>query len=245
MEKDKMNESESVKAELNPSLVDPQNWDEYWSGKETKKSDRKLYDLIAQFYRKFLIRPTLNHFIRKYFKPGSQVLHAGCGSGQVDADIREYVNITGMDISVNALRVFEYESQGKAKSLHGSIFEIPLPNCSMDGIYNLGVMEHFTHDEIDKILGQFKRVLRDNGKMILLWPPEFGLSVIFFKVLKFIIVALTGKKDVKFHPDEVSRIQSKKEARAILARNGLEMVEYSFSVRDIFTYSVLVAQKKY
>lgn len=223
-------------------LIDNQGWDAYWGEKKQKGS--MLYDVIAEFYRKFIIRPSLNHFIKKYMKPGDQVLHAGCGSGQVDQDIRDYVNITGLDISVNALKVFDFEAKGKAKSLHGSIFQIPLPDASVDGIHNLGVMEHFTLEEIEKILNEFKRVLKGGGRMVILWPPEFGLSVIFFKVLKVIITTLTGKKDVKFHPDEISRIQSKKQAYEIFEKAGFQVLEYYFGPRDVFTYSVIVAEKK-
>src|SRR6476660_1672349 len=84
-------------------LIDNQGWNEYWGVK--KKSGGVVYDVIAEFYRKFLIRPSLNHFIKKYFKPGSTILHAGCGSGQVDADIRHHISITGLDISPNALQI--------------------------------------------------------------------------------------------------------------------------------------------
>ena len=37
-------------------------WDKYW-GKEKK---RKIYDVIASFYREKIIRKTLNYFIKTY-----------------------------------------------------------------------------------------------------------------------------------------------------------------------------------
>ena len=148
-----MGDNKIKPTEIQPDiLIDKQGWDEYWDVKEKKSGGSKLYDFIAEFYRKFIIRPTLNRFVYKYFLKESEVLHAGCGSGQVDKDIRSHVSITGLDISKNALKIFNRENEGFCKSLHGSIFSIPLPDSSMEGIYNLGVMEHFDETEIQKIL---------------------------------------------------------------------------------------------
>ena len=41
-----------------------------------------------------------------------------------------------------------------------------------------GVMEHFSPQEIIEILKQFNNVLIPGGKVVLLWPPVYGLSVI-------------------------------------------------------------------
>ena len=78
--------------------------------------------------------------------------------------------------------------------IHDSIFSVPVPDSSFDGIYNLGVMEHFTEDEIMGILKEFHRVLKSNGKIILFWPPEYGLSVQFLKFAHFILNKIFRKK---------------------------------------------------
>jgi dolichol-phosphate mannosyltransferase len=218
---------------------DEQGWESYWENQ--KKAGGLLYDAIAAFYRKFIIRPSLNRFVDRHFRPGAEVLHAGCGSGQVDADIRNRVSITGLDLSVNALRLYMRVNKGHCKVLHGSIFDIPRPDASVDGIYNLGVMEHFTEEEIQKILREFRRVLKKDGRIVLFWPPEFGLSVLFFKGLT-VIFRLLGKPNVKFHPDEITRIRSRAHACGILEQAGFKVVEYSFGPRDLFTYAVIVAE---
>jgi SAM-dependent methyltransferase len=215
-------------------------WDEYWSSKKT----RILYDFIAEIYRRVLIRPSLNHFIRKHFSDGDLVLHAGCGSGQVDSDIRKYVRIIALDISPNALQIYRRENGDDAQTLQGSIFTIPLPEGAVRGIYNLGVMEHFYEDDIQKILLEFSRVLTADGKMVLFWPPEFGLSVLFFKSLKWIFATFLRRSDVQFHPDEVCRVQSRAHVERMLDRAGLRVEEYYFGPRDFFTYSVIIARKK-
>jgi ubiquinone/menaquinone biosynthesis C-methylase UbiE len=169
-------------------------------------------------------------------------LHAGCGSGQVDTDIAGYVSITGLDISVQALKLFKKTNPG-CSVLHGSIFDIPLPAASVDGIYNLGVMEHFTEPEIGAILREFFRVLKPRGRILIFWPPEFGASVIFLKGVKWSLENVLGKQGVKIHPDEITRIQSKASALAMFEAAGFSVSGYYFGPRDLFTYSVIVAEK--
>lgn len=223
------------------TLQDEQGWDGYWSGKA--KVGTLAYDFVAAFYRKFIIRNILNHFIRKHFKENANVLHAGCGSGQVDVDITSYVNITALDISPKALAFYRKTNKDNCTLVHGSIMDIPLKENSLDGIYNLGVMEHFTEEEIAKILSEFHRVLKSGGKAVLLWPPEFGLSVLFFKALTIFFEKVLGRKNVKFHPDEITRLKSKKQGYSIAEAANFAVADYYFGVRDLFTYSVLTIQK--
>jgi dolichol-phosphate mannosyltransferase len=226
---------------IDPTLQDTQGWEAYWQ--DQKSTGGILYDTVAAFYRKVIIRRTLNHFVRTYFRPGARVLHAGCGGGQVDTEIAGTVDVTGLDISVNALNFYKRTLQGRCRTLHGSILDVPLADGSMEGIYNLGVMEHFTEEDIDRILTEFRRVLRDDGRLIIFWPPEFGASVLFLKSLKWGLETLFHRKEVKFHPDEITRIRSRRHVTDIFERNGFRVLRYSFGPRDLFTYAIIVAEK--
>jgi dolichol-phosphate mannosyltransferase len=219
-----------------------QEWDIYW--KKQKNAGNFLYDSIASFYRTFIIKPTLNHFIKKYFSPGSSLLHAGCGSGQVDTDISKKFKVTAMDVSINALKINKKVHKNRCKLLKGDIFAIPLSEESVDGIYNLGVMEHFTQEDIQRILKEFHKVLKENGKIVIFWPPEFGSSVTFLKMVKFGLEKIFRKKDVKIHPDEISRIQSREQAIKIFEKADFNVLEYYFGPRDFFTHSIIIAQKR-
>jgi dolichol-phosphate mannosyltransferase len=225
---------------INPTVKDEQGWDDYWAD---QKSDGGIaYDLVAAFYRKYIIKRNLNRFVAKYFRPGAKVLHAGCGGGQVDTDITKRVSITGLDISVQALNFYK-RTNSSAQVLHGSIFEIPLPDRSVEGLYNLGVMEHFTAPEIRRILKEFDRVLAPEGRLIIFWPPEFGSSVIFLRGVKWVLENVFRKRNVKLHPDEITRVQSKAHVVALFEAAGFRVIRYSFSIRDLFTYCIIVAEK--
>lgn len=221
--------------------IDPQNWDSYWSAKENKPT-LLLYDLIAAFYRKFIIKPSLNRFILANFNARSRLLHAGCGSGQVDRDIGEKIGISALDISPAALSIYKKANKNYRELILGSIFDIPVADGSFDGIYNLGVMEHFSEDEIARILSEFNRVLKSNGKVVLFWPPEFGLSVMVLKLAHFVLNRVL-KKEISLHPPEITRVKSRRQAEGYLARAGFTLTGYSFGFADLFTYAVLVADK--
>lgn len=238
------------KYHLDPNLLpenidhtkqDKQGWEDYWA--VIKPNNKLIYSFLASCYRKLLIKPSLTHFVKKYFPPDAEVLHAGCGSGQVDVDVRNYISITGLDISLNALQFYRKTNRYFCKTMHGSILDIPLPKNSVDGVYNLGVLEHFSKSDINKIISEFYRVLKPGGKLITFWPPEFGSSVTFFKILIWFSKTILRKKNVKFHPDEISRLKSREQGEKNMLNNKFLFLEYYFGPRDFFTQAVLVAQK--
>ena len=217
----------------------PLDWEDYWGRRNDGGS---LYAVIASIYRKYIIKPRLNRFVRKYFEPGASLLHAGCGTGQVDVDLHRDFKLTALDISPKALALYQLQNPG-SKALLSSIFDIRLGPRSLDGIYNLGVLEHFSESEIHQILKELHRVLRDSGKLLIFWPPEFGLSVLFFKGLCGLSKVFL-KRSPQFHPPEPSRLKSKNEAIRIFSESGFRVLEYSFSFSDLWTYAVVVAEKR-
>jgi ubiquinone/menaquinone biosynthesis C-methylase UbiE len=223
------------------SLEDGKIWDQYWE--REKYRPNRLYDIVARIYRKYIIKRSLNHFIIKYLAPNANVLHAGCGSGQVDTDIADYIFITALDISQKALTIYKQTNKNISRVIQGSIFSIPVRENTYDGIYNLGVMEHFYNEDIDKILKEFHTVLKPCGKIILFWPPEFGLSVMFLSFVKFIFNKFLGKNDLNLHPAEYSLIKSRNQLSEIIKRNGYKLIDYYFGVSDFFTHVVIVGQK--
>lgn len=217
-----------------------QDWDVYWADKD--RSSNAVYDFLAGIYRRLIVKNILNHFIRKHFQKGQKVLHAGCGSGQVDTDIREVIDITALDISAHALKIYRKVNGSECKVVQGNIFALPFESNSFDGLYNLGVVEHFTPDEIRQILIECKRVLKPGGKIVVLWPPTFGFTVFVLDSAHFILNKIFRMK-VKLHPDEITRARSREHAVETFEKAGFEIIEYYFGPRDIFTQVVVVARK--
>ena len=94
-----------------------------------------------------------------------------------------FADVTALDISPAAIA--KYKSRFKANAIVGDIFHLPPDGPQYDGIYNLGVMEHFSPDEIRQILVQFNKALKANGRLLLFWPPVFGVSVIALRILRW------------------------------------------------------------
>ena len=223
-----------------PATAMRRDWDEYWSAKNN--AGNVVYDLIATIYRKAVIKPNLTRFIKRHFPARSRLLHAGCGSGQVDVDIADRVQISGLDISAPALRIYRRSNPKAEQLIHGSIFNIPVPDESFDGVYNLGVMEHFTEPEILNILKEFHRVVRPGGKILLFWPPAFGLTVRVLAAVHWFANKVLSKP-LKLHPDEITHVRSKRQVRAYLGDSGFQMVDFYFGLRDAFTQAVVVGEK--
>lgn len=221
-------------------LHDDQSWDDYW--KKQQSVNNWLYDRIAEFVRHFLIRPYLNKFIRKYLSKGSTLVHAGCGSGQVDYDITNEFSVIAVDISINALEIYRGNHSQIEKMMQNDIRNMDFADATIDGVYSLGVMEHFYPEEIMRVLREFCRILKPQGIVILFWPPKFGTSVLFLKAWHYLLNNIF-KKNIQFHPDEVSLLESKKQITDFADRSGFTMVDYHFGINDLFTQVVIVLQK--
>lgn len=214
-------------------------WDKYWA--KDQKAYNYIYDSIAVFYRKYIIRPYLRQYFNKYFTKDSVILHAGCGGGQVEEGFDESITIIGMDISRNALTLY-HSYHDRSSLILGDITSIGIKSGTIDGIYNLGVMEHFNEDQIHAILREFHRVLKKNGVIVVFWPPKFGLTVIVLTAGHFLLNSVL-RKNVQLHPPEPSLIKSKTHIEQIVKKAGFNLKETNFGLADAFTYMVVVMER--
>jgi dolichol-phosphate mannosyltransferase len=227
--------------DIDPALSDPQDWDNYWAA--NRGGGNVVYDAIAITYRNLVIRRRLNLFIRKHFAQGSELLHTGCGSGQVDADIGREMSITALDISVPALSAYRKANPDVKLIKHGSIFALPFPDSSFKGVYNLGLVEHFTPQEITRIFREARRVLTPDGKIVVFWPHHYGTSVNLLRVVHWISNRLLGR-NIQLHPPEIAHCRSRSWAEAIVRESGLVIDEYSFGPGDFWVQAVLVLKEQ-
>lgn len=229
--------------EIHPDLIDPQGWDAYWDKKERKST--VLYEIVATLYRVTVIKPRLERYLFKHFKnTGGEVrlLHAGCGSGQVDENLHRRLRITAIDISPSALRIYHRNNPAAFSIKHASILKLPFERDSFDGVYNLGVVEHFTHDEIRTVLGELHRVLKPKGKIVLFWPRSCATSVAVLDGLHWLMNDVFNRQ-IRLHPVEISLLQSKEQAASLLDATGFRMIDYAFGPRDFFVQAAVVAEK--
>lgn len=218
------------------------SWDEYWSSSEEKSALSRAYDVIASIYRNKLIGPRLDFELSKAFPSGAQLIHAGSGAGEVDSCVSEKFRITAVDISRNAVEKYSQLHPGH-KAIQLDIFKLDGLTEKYDGLYNLGVMEHFSPEECTKILISAHSVLKPGGKVILFWPPHYGLSVLFLHFVHGVLRLIQGKNFQSLHPEEPNKASTPRVARKVLEASGFKLTRFSFSARDAFTYVVIVGER--
>jgi SAM-dependent methyltransferase len=219
------------------------HWDDYWSD---SAHDRGLFAIIAKFYRRYIIAPAVRHYFHKYFtdEPGRVYLHAGCGSAESDNRIQfSQAAFVLLDISPKGLAIARQKTKfNNVQFVCGDIFHSPFKPGSIDGIWNLGVMEHFHEPELRQIFQTLGQALKPGGQCLIFWPPKYGLSVIVLTSF-LAIVNKFRKQPLVLYPDEVSRFSTPAWAQQLADPAGLRIVQTHFSIRDAFTYVVLVARK--
>ena len=225
--------------EIDPGLVDPQGWNGYWD--KHKQASGIVYDTIATIYRNLVIKRRLNQAILRTFPRGARLLHAGCGSGQVDTDIQHAMRVTAVDISPSALQIYQQTVPNAEAVKHASIFALPFPNGSFEGIYNLGVMEHFTEAQIRDILNEFRRVLKPDAKLLLFWPHACASSAMVLDTAHWVLNDVLHR-NVELHPPEITRVQSQEQIGRLLHDAGFALQDYYFGAKDFFVQAVIVAR---
>lgn len=221
------------------------DWDQYWlRAKGTHR--RGLYEVVAQFYRDQIISPEASRVLLSHFTDSSscRYLHAGCGSGGSDGRIRfTQSQFHLVDFSPVALGLHRQQPLPfQRRYVCGDILRLPYASESMDGIFNLGVMEHFTKAQIGAILMEFHRVLKRTGKLILFWPPKFGLSVVVLSTFLWAVNRFR-REPLKLYPDEITRIPSLRWVRHLMENQRFRVLEVTYGWRDLFTNVAVVAEK--
>jgi ubiquinone/menaquinone biosynthesis C-methylase UbiE len=159
--------------------------------------------------------------IRKYFKPGGNILDAGCGFGEwVTFLLERGYRAVGLDYSqtlINRLRSVYPRSEW----IQGTIEKIPAADQSFDGLISWGVIEH-NEDGPQEALAEFYRVLKPGGHAIVTVPYEDSTAI------KSVVW------DAKNTPSNAPRnfycyYMTESDLRGFMAAAGFEVVEIDYS----------------
>lgn len=200
-----------------------------------------MYELVANLYRRLVMRRNLERVVRATFDRGAELLHAGCGTGHVDVRLHRTMRITALDRSLRALQVYRRRNPSVAAVKHGSPLHPPVPDAAFDGVYNLGVVEHFTESEIDGFFAECHRALKPGGRVVVFWPHRHATSGYVIR-LAHRLFRRVGP-ETRMHAPEISLLRSRAQAESVLARAGFRLTDYEFSARDFWVQAVVVAEK--
>jgi len=217
-------------------------WNNYW---EKQTASTNLYGRIASFYRRYIISPSVIRTLGPYTTSNDLILHAGSGSGEIDILLPEDWNIVPIDFSIEAVhrhRNIFHSKNRQSASIQADLFSLPFSDDQFKVCFNLGVMEHFTDDEVIAALKEMQRVTMTNGKIVLYWPPIWGPTVIVLHSLSRVLKIL-GKDKIQLFPPEINLFRSRKQARQLLRQAGLVPIKFAYGPGDFFTHVIVIAEK--
>jgi len=150
--------------------------------KKVLDTSRLPMEKVSGKYRNYFHRDYIAHMLRwsfalRYIKRDSKVLDVGCGDGQL-ADIlyrnrRKPEIFVGIDINKNHLKIFrERKLNFSPEIIEMDIREkaIQYPENYFDVIACFEVIEHFEKRYVYFTLGEIRRVLKNNGILLLSTP---------------------------------------------------------------------------
>ena len=220
--------------------INENEWDAHWTSLDTKRS---VFSLLSVATRRFIFQPSVAFYARRFFSETGVFVEAGCGTAESSARMgRNERKLVGIDFSEVALRAAQVVGRMDAL-VQADIFAIPCRSESVDGIWNLGVMEHFSEPQIRSCLREFRRVLKPRGVIILFWPAERNASRWILGPLEFILSRRRGSS-FTFFPGEISRLHSKRQAQLLIESEGFEVKAIDFNWRTAFIHMVVVASAR-
>jgi len=159
---------DAIAVELSPTAAE---WDLHWRGQRNS-----IFGRVCSLYRRQIRARSVAYHFEQFFP--RQGLFAECGSGSSETSSRIKVyqrTLIAVDFSQEALARAARRSQ-ISQCLQADIRQLPFDDESLDGIWNLGVMEHFPDAEQHAVLNEFHRVLRKGGRLMMWWPPKLAID---------------------------------------------------------------------
>jgi len=214
-------------------------WDAHWKSLDAEGS---VFSFVAVATRRFIFQPAVAHYADRFFAKTGTFVEMGCGTAHSSARVARYNRkFVGVDFSSAALSAAQ-KSGFMTMLIQADIFAVPFRSESLDGIWNLGVMEHFTEAEISCSLQEFRGLLKSGGVIILFWPSKGNASRWILGPLERVVSRLKGAK-FTFFPGEISLLESKHQARRIIEAAGFKINTVDFDWRTAFIHMVIVATK--
>ena len=168
-------------------------------------SDNKVksyYAHIAKFYDFFTRFVTFHHqkaINMAGIKKGYCVLEVACGTGKATVELAKAVGPSGrveaLDLSEDMIKKAErkvkhFDLISRVAFKQGNAKQLPYKDNTFDILYNSYMLELFPDKQFEFILAEFKRVLKQNGTLVLVNMSKNKKDKIFYE--KFYEKGLTG-----------------------------------------------------
>jgi ubiquinone/menaquinone biosynthesis C-methylase UbiE len=161
----------------------------------------------------------------------AKMLDIGCGGGTLLDRIARKAGLNwsaGVDASFGAIRYAAQNHKGP-RYLCADFYELPFKNSTFGYVTAIEVLEHLEKPE--NALRELRRVLKDNGKILILVPNEKNL---LFRVIWYFWTKGKGKVWKEAHVQQFT----KESLSALLESSGFKPVQWK-----MFLLGMLMAVK--
>jgi ubiquinone/menaquinone biosynthesis C-methylase UbiE len=134
-------------------------------------------------------------------RPGEAILDIGCGRGELLRACNERGgNSVGIDYSSAAIRISRH-GQDNIALIQASATALPFREETFDKVIMLDIVEHLSLDDLFIALRDVKRVLKNQGQVLIHTPNQWGdfLSAFYYKTLSIFRIPFR-KQTVNLEP---------------------------------------------
>ncbi|MGB8492741.1 MAG: methyltransferase domain-containing protein [Bacteroidales bacterium] len=170
---------------------------------------------------------------------GMNILDVGCGTGRFLGLFHRYgCNLYGLDQSPSMLDVAKGRLGDTARLEYGNAISMPYENRKFDLIISMLTLHEMSQQTRLKVISEMKRVLKNDGRMLLIdyQPgPYKTLQGWLYKVIIFLSELGAGRE----HFSNYRQFLSQKGLSALAALNELEIVKQNVLAGGTFAVLVL------
>jgi Methylase involved in ubiquinone/menaquinone biosynthesis len=176
------------------SRTDDKIWDDIW------KNEYKKAEYLIKHPPEF--NYDLKRIIEKYGQKNNKIIEVGCGTGLGSLILDDTFDKNLLDLNQKALEIakcaFKVENK-KANFINGDMFEMDIQDKTYDIVFNSGVIEHFDSNQRYIALSEYKRILKDDGSIILAFPNHYSVLYRFRYIFENIIRKWKYPKEFKIY----------------------------------------------
>lgn len=221
--------------EAAPEFAD---WSRHWSIENQSSWTQRFFSA----YRRAVFARTVAWHIDRFFPASGVFLEAGSGTSETSMRIDKRGGARSLVAADLVLPVVAMAHSIMDVRVAADCFRLPFADGSLDGLWNVGVMEHFEQERIDMMLSEFHRVLRPGAPVCLLWPAQDSLPQKGLRAVET-VANLFLEKPIQFHPAEISQLRSSREASEALGRNNFKTVFVDWGWRSLMAFKTVVGRR--
>lgn len=194
------------------------DWTQHWAA-----LDRTLTGSTFSWYRRHIRSRSVAREVHRFFPQAGVFAECGCGTSETSCRLQPSIRQTflAVDFARDTLSR-AVTTQCMAGAIQADIRSLPFQDATLDGIWNLGVMEHYEDDDALLALREFHRALKPNGHVLLWWPPPYGLDFLLLRTIPGLFPREPGRRT----PSEIVRL---------MTAAGFGRATISFPFHDCFT----------